>query len=79
MSPRTVTQWRQGVADSARVLLVRHPMVRLVSAYRDRVEGMKAAHRVYTHMAAGEGSGWRQKNLCFFCSLKQQIFFTNIF
>ena len=53
MSPRTVTEWRQGVADSARVVLVRHPMVRLVSAYRDRVEGMKAAHRVYTHMAAG--------------------------
>ena len=54
MSPRTVTEWRQGVADSARVVLVRHPMVRLVSAYRDRLEGMKAAHRVYTHMAAGK-------------------------
>ena len=29
-------------------------MVRLVSAYRDRIHGMKAAHRIYTHIDKGE-------------------------
>ena len=28
-------------------------MVRLVSAYRDRIEGMKAAHRIYRNIDKG--------------------------
>ena len=54
MSPRSLVQWRLGVQTFTNIILVRHPMVRLVSAYRDRIEGMKAAHRIYKHIDEGD-------------------------
>ena len=55
MSPRSLVEWRQGVVSFTNIILVRHPMIRLVSAYRDRIEGLKAAHRIYTHIDKGTG------------------------
>ena len=54
MSPRTMAEWRLGAGAGASILVVRHPMVRLVSAYRDRIEGLKASLRIYQHIAQGE-------------------------
>ena len=54
MSPRTVAEWRRGAGGGASILVVRHPMVRLVSAYRDRIEGLKASRRIYQHIDKGE-------------------------
>ena len=52
MSPRTLEEFSSDVRDlKNRLLLVRHPMVRLVSAYRDRIEGMKATARIYQRIA----------------------------
>ena len=52
MSPRTLEEFRTDVRDlNNKLMLVRHPMVRLVSAYRDRIEGMKAAARIYQRIA----------------------------
>ena len=54
MSPRTMAEWRLGAGAGANILVVRHPMVRLVSAYRDRIEGLKASLRIYQHIDRGE-------------------------
>ena len=54
MSPRTMAEWRLGAGAGANILVVRHPMVRLVSAYRDRIEGLKASLRIYQHMDKGQ-------------------------
>ena len=54
MSPRTMAEWRLGTGAGANILVVRHPMVRLVSAYRDRIEGLKASLRIYQHIDRGE-------------------------
>lgn len=53
MSPRTMAEWRLGAGAGANILVVRHPMVRLVSAYRDRIEGLKASLRIYQHIDRG--------------------------
>ena len=52
MSPRTLEEFSSDVRDLRnKLILVRHPMVRLVSAYRDRIEGMKASARIYHRIA----------------------------
>ena len=51
MSPRTLEEFRSDVKELTSMIVVRHPMVRLVSAYRDRIEGMKAAARIYQRIA----------------------------
>ena len=56
MSPRTMAEWRLGAGAGANILVVRHPMVRLVSAYRDRIEGLKASLRIYQHIDRGESN-----------------------
>ena len=53
MSPRTLEEFSSDVRDLRnKLLVVRHPMVRLVSAYRDRIEGLKASARIYHRIAA---------------------------
>ena len=54
MSPRTLLEWREAVVSFRNIILVRHPMIRLVSAYRDRIEGLKAAHRIYSKIDKGK-------------------------
>ena len=52
MSPRTLKEFSSDVRDLRnKLLVVRHPMVRLVSAYRDRIEGLKASARIYHRIA----------------------------
>ena len=47
MSPQTVSKFRKAVSTYDSILLVRHPFIRLISAYRDRVEGLKASSWLY--------------------------------
>ena len=51
MSPKSLEEFKEDVQEFRSVIVVRHPMVRLVSAYRDRIEGMKAAARIYQRIA----------------------------
>ena len=53
MSPRTLLEWRMAVDTYTGIIVVRHPFIRLVSAYRDRIEGLKAAHRMYNNIDKG--------------------------
>ena len=50
MSPRTLAEWRVAASYSS-VLLVRHPLERLVSAYRDRVAALRAPLSLYKKVA----------------------------
>ena len=47
MSPKTVSKFQKAVSTYDSILLVRHPFVRLISAYRDRVAGLKASAWLY--------------------------------
>ena len=47
MSPKTVSSYHHAVSTYQNILLVRHPLVRLISAYRDRVAGRKASTWLY--------------------------------
>ena len=51
MSPKSLEEFKEDVQEFRSVIVVRHPMVRLVSAYRDRIEGMKATARIYQRIA----------------------------
>ena len=51
MSPKSLEEFKEDVHEFRSVIVVRHPMVRLVSAYRDRIEGMKATARIYQRIA----------------------------
>ena len=53
MSPKTLLEWRMGKDTYTNMIVVRHPFIRLVSAYRDRIEGLKAAHRIYNNIDKG--------------------------
>ena len=46
-----MTEFSSDTRELTSFVVVRHPMVRLVSAYRDRIEGMKAAARIYHRIA----------------------------
>ena len=52
MSPKSLSSFHQAVSSYQNILLVRHPMVRLVSAYRDRVEGLKFPFRFFEKVAS---------------------------
>ena len=51
MSPQTVSKFLKAVSTYDSILLVRHPCIRLISAYRDRVEGLKASAWLYHKIA----------------------------
>ena len=61
MSPRTLLEWRMAVDTYTGIIVVRHPFIRLVSAYRDRIEGLKAAHRIYNNIDKGIIKIWIKK------------------
>ena len=43
MSPKTVSKFQKAVSSYVSILPLRHPFVRLMSAYRDRVAGLKVS------------------------------------
>ena len=47
MSPKTVYEFQKEVSSYVSILPVRHPFVRLISAYRDRVAGLKVSTWLY--------------------------------
>ena len=51
MSPTTVSSFKRAVSHYESIILVRHPFVRLISAYRDRVAGLKASSWLYYKIA----------------------------
>ena len=51
MSPKTLSAYGTAVSSYQNIIVVRHPLVRLVSAYRDRVAGLKASVSFYRSVA----------------------------
>ena len=47
ISPKHLSTYIRAVSTYQSILLLRHPMVRLVSAYRDRIAGLKATYTTY--------------------------------
>ena len=47
LSPKTISAYQSAVSSYQNIILVRNPLVRLVSAYRDRVAGMKSSLMFY--------------------------------
>ena len=51
MSPKSLSSYHRAVATYQNILLVRHPIERILSAYRDRVAGLKASFEFYKKVA----------------------------
>ena len=51
MSPRSLSSYHTAVSSYQNIILVRHPMARLISAYRDRVAGLKGSYTFYRTVA----------------------------
>ena len=51
ISPKHLSTYKRVVSTYQNILLIRHPMVRLVSAYRDRIYGLKATYTTYKRIA----------------------------
>jgi len=51
MTPKTTKVYQNTVANYENIILVRHPIERLVSAYRDKIAGLKASYKQYTNIA----------------------------
>ena len=47
MSPKTLSAYQTAVSSYQNILLVRHPFERVLSAYRDRVAGLKGSYQLY--------------------------------
>ena len=47
MSPKTLSAYHTAVSSYQNILLVRHPVERVLSAYRDRVAGLKGSYQLY--------------------------------
>jgi len=52
MSPKTLNQFHTAVRDYNNIIVIRHPIHRLISAYRDRVYGLKNAPSFYRTVAS---------------------------
>jgi len=58
MAPRSDGELLQAAKDYTSILLVRPPLARLISAYRDRVAGNKLKSQFYTNVARVLGLEW---------------------
>ena len=51
MSPKSPSSYQSAVSNYVNILLVRHPLERILSAYRDRIAGLKGSYDLYKKMA----------------------------
>ena len=51
MSPKSLSSYHRAVATYQNILLVRHPLERILSAYRDRIAGLKGSFEFYKKLA----------------------------
>ena len=51
LSPKSLSSYRMAASTYQNIILVRHPIVRLIFAYQDRVAGLKAYFKFYRAVA----------------------------
>ena len=64
MSPKNISTYLKATSDMyKKILVVRHPLVRLISAYRDRVEGLRSSISFYQSVSRRLGIRRKDKTI----------------